>query len=178
MKIATRLSSYRRKACPVLDTGPVSSPNALESSLCWSNGQPHFHTRVRPAPCRRHCYENSHPTPSYRRKKPAPYSIRGRYPVPTPTRYRHTGEKPAPYSIRGRYPVPTPWNPVRAGAVDSPIFIPVCGLRRAIVIPNADCHTCHSERRPPHMSFRTQTATHVIPNADRHTCHSERSEAE
>ena len=36
------IPSYRRK--------PVSSPDALESSLCWSNGQPYFHTLVRPAP--------------------------------------------------------------------------------------------------------------------------------
>ena len=40
MKIAVHrpTPSYRRKACPVLDTGPVSSPRSLDSSLHWSDG--------------------------------------------------------------------------------------------------------------------------------------------
>ena len=38
------------------------------------------------------------------------------------TPHRHTGEKPAPYSIRGRYPVPGPWIPVYVEAMGRPHF--------------------------------------------------------
>ena len=67
--------SYRRKACPVLDTGPVSSPRPP-----WTTD----YARVLE---RRHF----HPLIPFRK-----YAIS-----------RHTGEKPAPYWIRGRYPVPS-----------------------------------------------------------------------
>ena len=69
---------------------------------------------MRKLPRHCHCYENSHPTP-----------------------HRHTGEKPAPYWIRGRYPVPgLRGQQTTPGCWRGAIFIPLCGLGKAMVILN------------------------------------------
>ena len=62
-----------------------------------------------------HCYENS---------RPPPHTV-----IPAKSLPRTP--------IRGRYPVPALWIPVYVEASGRPIFIPLCGLRQAIVNPNA-----------------------------------------
>ena len=88
---------------------------------------------MRKPPRHCHCYGNSHPTP-----------------------HRHTGEKPAPYWIRGRYPVPgLRGQQTTPGCWRGAIFIPLCGLRKAMVILNEAKRSEESNTTSPQIRHKS-----------------------
>ena len=99
-----------------------------------ATGSPHFHPLM--SPSQGHSDSSSEIEPFSSSMVPVATGMANCYENGArPPQHRHTGEKPAPYSIRGRYPVPAPWIPVYAEATGSPHFHPLMWLRKATVIP-------------------------------------------
>ena len=72
------------------------------------------------------------------------------------TTHRHTGEKPAPYSIRGRYPVPAPWIPVYVEAMVIPALSRIPASRNCHPVPGGCIQTgwLWASRAPPSALIR------------------------
>ena len=106
----TTKPSFPRKACPLLDTGETSANR---------------HSGEKPAPL------DTGPVSRVTRG--------GLYAVhfdPASRCYENSARPPhIVIPAKSRYPVPAPWIPVYVEASGRPIFIPLCGLRKAMVIP-------------------------------------------
>ena len=90
-----------------------------------------------------------------------------------PPQHRHTGEKPAPYSIRGRYPVPTPLDSVYAEATGSPHLHPLMSpsqppdRRRRTKPPPPSFRTVAAGLNPPPRSLPPVQRRHTKPTLPR-----------
>ena len=143
------LSSLRRRACPVLDTGPQSrKPRPGAGTPPSSHPPPSFPCKRESTPLAyhnpalrhalpRHCGVGRnpgnpgrepcpplgcHPPPSLRRR---PQSRKPRPRTGTPLQCplpRHCGAEPAPYSIRGRNPGNPGWEEAAHWDAPSPVI--------------------------------------------------------